>query len=65
MAKMGGTHCGKNGWGLGQQLKLVDVANGGIWHDVVVSQDSWFLSDWLNINGQLLGWDIKLNLHGS
>merc|ERR1719357_2203688 len=54
-----------NGWGLGQQLKFVDVTNGGVRHDVVVSQDSWSLSDWLNINSQFLGWDIKLNLHGS
>merc|ERR1712029_890759 len=43
-----------NGWGLGQQLKFVDVTNGGVRHDVVVSQDSWSLSNWLYINSQFL-----------
>jgi len=55
------------GGGLGQGLELVDLSDGGVWLDVVVTD--WDLTsdlgDWPDHNRQLLGWDVKLDLHGS
>merc|ERR1719423_251639 len=55
------------GGGLGQGLELVDLSDGGVWLDVVVTD--WdltsVLGDWPDHNRQLLGWDVKLDFHGS